>query len=63
LKTVEKFSIFVMSDELGKAWERDKEYIWLGSLIKEVNPPARVGRYEQEVALIATSWNEKAQTR
>jgi hypothetical protein len=27
LKTVEKFSIFVMSDELGKAWERDKEYI------------------------------------
>lgn len=46
LKNVEKFAIFVISDELG-------------SLIKEVKAPSTVGKYDQEVKLISKAWEQK----
>jgi len=48
VSSIEKFSIFIMSDELG-------------SLIKEANPPSTVGKVEGTLVLKAKNpeWQEK----
>ncbi|KAL4490234.1 hypothetical protein ABPG72_004273 [Tetrahymena utriculariae] len=47
---IQKFSIFVMSDELG-------------AIIKEANPPSQVGEIVEQVRLKGAAWNARADNK
>ncbi|KAM3139602.1 hypothetical protein pb186bvf_008247 [Paramecium bursaria] len=47
LEKVSKFAILIMSDTLG-------------SIVKEVQAPSQLGRYEQQVKLVSKTWEQKA---
>ncbi|KAL4440764.1 hypothetical protein ABPG74_013745 [Tetrahymena malaccensis] len=50
ISNIEKFSIFVMSDELG-------------AIIKEANPPSQVGEIVEQVRLKGAAWNARADNK
>lgn len=55
LGNIDKFAIFIMSDDLGIK----SINLSIGSLIKEVKAPSKVGKYVEEVKLISKSWEAK----
>lgn len=69
LSSIEKFSLFVMSDELGICFiffinfSFFHFFIFIGSLIKEAAAPSDLGKMNVDVNLKSNRWNEKAKVR
>lgn len=64
LNTIDKFSIFIMSDDLGSLKFNLSSLIrFLGSLIKEASPPSTIGKMSSTVNLKSNKWNMIAEQR
>ena len=62
LDCVEKFALFVMSDQLGS--ESSQKFTEnIGSLMKEVKPPSTMGKLEVGMRLFSNKMNELAQQK
>ena len=62
--SIEKFSIFVMSDQLGFSLISTQfNNIYTGSMIKEANPPSTIGKVEGPLVLKSknSQWQDKYQ--
>lgn len=55
LEKIKRFSILISSDDKGKNAKN------VGSVVKEVKPPDRVGSFQSEVKLVSKNWSKKAQ--
>lgn len=55
LEKIKRFSILISSDDKGKKGSK------IGSVVKEVKPPDRMGSFQSEVKLVSKNWSKKAQ--